>query len=54
MSDVKAIIADDEAPLRQFLRARLAEVWIGFDNLSPDRLVCVGFLLDSSEVFAGE
>jgi DNA-binding LytR/AlgR family response regulator len=27
MDDVKAIIADDEAPLRQFLRARLSEVW---------------------------
>jgi DNA-binding LytR/AlgR family response regulator len=27
MNDVTAIIADDEAPLRQFLRARLAEVW---------------------------
>lgn len=27
MDDIKAIIADDEAPLRQFLRARLAEVW---------------------------
>lgn len=27
MKGVKAIIADDEAPLRQFLRARLSEVW---------------------------
>jgi len=27
MKEVKAIIADDEGPLRQFLRARLAEVW---------------------------
>jgi DNA-binding LytR/AlgR family response regulator len=27
MNDVTAIIADDEAPLRQFLRARLAEIW---------------------------
>jgi DNA-binding LytR/AlgR family response regulator len=27
MKEVKAVIADDEAPLRQFLRARLAEVW---------------------------
>ena len=27
MTDVKAIIADDEAPLRQFLRTRLSEVW---------------------------
>lgn len=27
MNDIKAIIADDEAPLRQFLRARLSEVW---------------------------
>lgn len=27
MNQVKAIIADDEAPLRQFLRTRLSEVW---------------------------
>jgi DNA-binding LytR/AlgR family response regulator len=27
MDEVKAVIADDEAPLRQFLRARLSEVW---------------------------
>jgi DNA-binding LytR/AlgR family response regulator len=27
MNDIRAIIADDEAPLRQFLRARLSEVW---------------------------
>lgn len=27
MEQVKAIIADDEAPLRQFLRTRLSEVW---------------------------
>jgi DNA-binding LytR/AlgR family response regulator len=27
MNDVKAIIADDEAPLREFLRTRLSEVW---------------------------
>lgn len=27
MKQVKAIIADDEAPLRDFLRARLSEVW---------------------------
>jgi DNA-binding LytR/AlgR family response regulator len=27
MKEVKAVIADDEAPLRQFLRARLSEVW---------------------------
>jgi len=27
MNDVTAIIADDEAPLRQFLRTRLAETW---------------------------
>ena len=33
MSDVKAVIADDEAPLRQFLRARLAEVW-------PELIIC--------------
>jgi len=33
VSDVKAIIADDEAPLRQFLRARLAEVW-------PELIIC--------------
>lgn len=33
MTEVKAIIADDEAPLRQFLRARLAEVW-------PELAVC--------------
>jgi DNA-binding LytR/AlgR family response regulator len=29
MNEVKAVIADDEAPLRQFLRARLSEVWPG-------------------------
>ena len=33
MNDVKAVIADDEAPLRQFLRARLAEVW-------PELVIC--------------
>ncbi|MGE5838622.1 MAG: LytR/AlgR family response regulator transcription factor [Deltaproteobacteria bacterium] len=33
MNEVKAIIADDEAPLRQFLRARLAEVW-------PELVIC--------------
>lgn len=33
MKEWKAIIADDEAPLRQFLRARLAEVW-------PELVVC--------------
>jgi DNA-binding LytR/AlgR family response regulator len=33
VSDVKAVIADDEAPLRQFLRARLAEVW-------PELIIC--------------
>jgi len=33
MSDVKAVIADDEAPLRQFLRARLAQVW-------PELIIC--------------
>ena len=33
MSDVKAVIADDEAPLRQFLRARLAEV-------CPELIIC--------------
>lgn len=27
MHEVKAVIADDEAPLRQFLRKRLSEVW---------------------------
>ena len=27
MNEIRAIIADDEAPLRQFLRARLSEVW---------------------------
>jgi DNA-binding LytR/AlgR family response regulator len=27
MNEVTAIIADDEAPLRQFLRTRLSEVW---------------------------
>jgi DNA-binding LytR/AlgR family response regulator len=33
MKEVKAIIADDEAPLRQFLRARLSEVW-------PELIIC--------------
>jgi len=33
MNDVKAVIADDEAPLRQFLAARLAEVW-------PELVIC--------------
>jgi len=33
MDEVKAIIADDEAPLRRFLRARLAEVW-------PELVIC--------------
>ncbi len=33
MKPVKAIIADDEAPLRQFLRARLAEAW-------PELVIC--------------
>lgn len=33
MNDVKAVIADDEAPLRQFLRARLAEAW-------PELVIC--------------
>lgn len=33
MNEVKAVIADDEAPLRQFLRARLAEVW-------PELVIC--------------
>ncbi|MBN1106161.1 MAG: response regulator transcription factor [Deltaproteobacteria bacterium] len=33
MSEVKAIIADDEAPLRQVLRSRLSEVW-------PELVIC--------------
>jgi DNA-binding LytR/AlgR family response regulator len=33
MKPVKAIIADDEAPLRQFLRARLSEAW-------PELVIC--------------
>jgi DNA-binding LytR/AlgR family response regulator len=33
MKAVKAIIADDEAPLRQFLRARLSEAW-------PELIIC--------------
>ena len=33
MPQVRAIIADDEAPLRSYLRSRLAEVW-------PDLDVC--------------
>jgi DNA-binding LytR/AlgR family response regulator len=33
VAEVKAVIADDEAPLRQFLRARLAEVW-------PELVIC--------------
>jgi DNA-binding LytR/AlgR family response regulator len=33
MNDVKAVIADDEAPLRQFLVERLAEVW-------PELVIC--------------
>ena len=33
MKAVKAIIADDEAPLRQFLRARLSEAW-------PELVIC--------------
>jgi DNA-binding LytR/AlgR family response regulator len=33
MSEVKAVIADDEAPLRQFLKTRLAEVW-------PELVIC--------------
>ncbi|MFC1824284.1 LytR/AlgR family response regulator transcription factor [Thermodesulfobacteriota bacterium] len=33
MKDVKAIIADDEEPLRRFLRARLSEVW-------PELIIC--------------
>jgi len=33
MNEVKAIIADDESPLRQFLAARLAEVW-------PELVIC--------------
>jgi len=33
MNEVKAVIADDEAPLRQFLRARLAELW-------PELVIC--------------
>ena len=33
MNDVRAIIADDEAPLRQFLRTRLTELW-------PELVIC--------------
>ncbi len=33
MAEVRAIIADDEKPLREFLRARLAEVW-------PELVIC--------------
>jgi DNA-binding LytR/AlgR family response regulator len=33
VDEVKAVIADDEAPLRQFLRARLSEVW-------PELVIC--------------
>jgi DNA-binding LytR/AlgR family response regulator len=33
MKQVKAIIAEDEAPLRQFLRARLSEAW-------PELIIC--------------
>jgi DNA-binding LytR/AlgR family response regulator len=33
METVKAIIADDEAPLRRFLRARLSEAW-------PELVIC--------------
>ena len=33
MNEVKAVIADDEASLRQLLRARLAEVW-------PELVIC--------------
>ncbi len=33
MNEVKAVIADDEAPLRQSLRARLSEVW-------PELIIC--------------
>jgi DNA-binding LytR/AlgR family response regulator len=33
MSEVKAVIADDEAPLRQFLAARLVELW-------PELVIC--------------
>ena len=33
MHEVKAVIADDEAPLRQFMRARLSEVW-------PELVIC--------------
>jgi DNA-binding LytR/AlgR family response regulator len=33
VTEVKAVIADDEAPLRQSLRARLAEVW-------PELVIC--------------
>ena len=33
MNDVKAVIADDEAALRQSLRARLSEVW-------PELVIC--------------
>jgi DNA-binding LytR/AlgR family response regulator len=33
MHEVRAVIADDEAPLRQFMRARLSEVW-------PELVIC--------------
>lgn len=33
MDEIRAVIADDEAPLRRFLRQRLSEVW-------PELLVC--------------
>jgi DNA-binding LytR/AlgR family response regulator len=33
VTEVKAVIADDEAPLRQSLKARLAEVW-------PELVIC--------------
>jgi len=33
MKEVKAIIADDERPLRQFLKARLSEAW-------PELMIC--------------
>lgn len=33
MNETRAVIADDEAPLRHYLRARLAEVW-------PELVIC--------------
>ncbi|MBN1106545.1 MAG: response regulator transcription factor [Deltaproteobacteria bacterium] len=33
MDEIKAVIADDEAPLRRFLRRRLSEVW-------PELVIC--------------